>query len=699
MRNTTSVFSIWTWIASAVFCVPGPCAGQAVASISSDHISLEFDQLMRSRVVSHFGGTPIALDGMQDSEVLLVNGQEVGQFAVKSQSTVETQTSQGMAHRLALIGTSGAIQKTVTVDSYRSWPDMLFINVEYRNRGKTSLNVSGWINGRHSLLAATKGSTPAFWSLQNGSYEKRPDWVLPLRAPFHQENYLGMNASDYGGGTPFIDVWRPDVGLALGHDELSPKLVSFPLDMQTDDSASMSMKYLHPQILKAGESLKTFETFLEIHQGDYFRALVNYRKVMIARGVRFPDAPAGGFDPIWCAWGFGRNFRPEQIVNALPTAKKLGFKWVTMDDGWQTAEGDWIPNPAKFPHGDADVRALVDKIHAAGFRAQLWWAPMSVSPKSHLFVEHPDWMLLDDKGQRRKISWWNSYYLCPAYPPVVKLHQKLAQKAIRDWGFDGLKIDGQFLNSVPVCTNPAHHHQRPEDSVEAVPMFFKAISEAVKAEKADALIELCPCGTAYSFYSMPYFNMSVASDPESSFQIRSKGKTLKALMGDKLPYFGDHVEMSDGGADFASTVGVGGVIGTDYRWPPDDDKASPPSDSDAAKLRLTPAKEAIWAEWVRIYTEKMLSKGEYLGGLYDIGFDKPEAHAIRKAGSMYYGFYAPHWQGSVELRGLSTALYRVTDYEHHRDLGTVRGPTAKLSVSFDQHLLIEAKPEAGQAVR
>jgi alpha-galactosidase len=379
-------------------------------------------------------------------------------------------------------------------------------------------------------------------------------------------------------------------------------------------------------------------------------------------------------------------------VNALPEVKKLGFKWVTMDDGWQTSEGDWKPNPEKFPNGDADVRALVDKIHSEGFSAQLWWAPMSVSPKSKLFAEHPDWLLLDPTGSRRKISWWNSYYLCPAYPPVVKLHQEIARKAIRDWGFDGLKIDGQFLNAVPPCTNPAHHHRRPEDSVEAVPYFFKAISDAVTAVKPGALIEVCPCGTAYSFYSMPYFNMSVASDPESSFQVRSKGKTLKALMGDGLPYFGDHVELSDGGNDFASTVGIGGVIGTQFRWPPNDPKAAPPSDAHAEKLQLTPEKEKIWAKWVRIYDEKMLSKGQYLGGLYDIGFDKPETHAIRKNDSMYYAFYAPHWTGDVELRGLGSGEYRITDYVNHRELGTVHGPAARLAVTFDKHLLIEADP-------
>ena len=86
---------------------------------------------------------------------------------------------------------------------------------------------------------------------------------------------------------------------------------------------------------------------------------------MVQKGVRFPDTPANAFEPIWCAWGFGSHFQPKQILTALPVVKALGFKWVTMDDGWQNAEGDWLPNPEKFPHGDADVTALVDKIHEA----------------------------------------------------------------------------------------------------------------------------------------------------------------------------------------------------------------------------------------------------------------------------------------------------------------------------------------------
>ena len=67
----------------------------------------------------------------------------------------------------------------------------------------------------------------------------------------------------------------------------------------------------------------------------------------------------------------------------------------------------------------------------------------------------------------------------------------------------------------------------------------------------------------------------------------------------------------------------------------------------------------------------MLPKGEYLGALYDIGFDKPEAHAIRKDGAMYYSFYAADWNGPVQLRGLGAGRYRVRDLFNEVDLGEV----------------------------
>ena len=127
-------------------------------------------------------------------------------------------------------------------------------------------------------------------------------------------------------------------------------------------------------------------------------------------------------------------------------------------------------------------------------------------------------------------------------------------------------------------------------------------------------------------------------------------------------------------------------MGTNFRWPVG-------SGREAEGKDLTPAREQLFAKWIGIYKEKMLSRGEYLGALYDIGFDKPETHAIRKDENMYYAFYAPQWNGKVTLRGLGARSYRVTDYVNASDLGTVHGPAATLDVRFEKHLLIEAKPQ------
>ena len=133
---------------------------------------------------------------------------------------------------------------------------------------------------------------------------------------------------------------------------------------------------------------------------------------------------------------------------------------------------------------------------------------------------------------------------------------------------------------------------------------------------------------------------------------------------------------------------MGGVIGSKFTWP----KANPDATECGGSL-LTEEKEALLRKWVPIYSEKMLSRGNYLN-LYDLGFDKPEAHVIEKDGAMYYAFYAPEWRGeAIELRGLNAGRkYTVTEYTSDEKRSyEIDGNNPVIFPTFENNYLIEVK--------
>ncbi len=660
-----------------------PGAGRTVASLSDSQLRIEFDADLHCRVSRLAGTRATPMTAWGASEYLLKeDGQHFTHFKLDRPRRPEPiEDAYGRGSRLTLSGVAdAAIQKIVTVTLYERYPDFALVRVSYRNLSSSPLALRGWTAG--DFVVPESPAAPGFWCYSGASYEDRRDWVQPVRRGFTQDNFLGMEAADYGGGTPVVDVWRRDGGLAVGHVETAPRLVSMPV-MEERGSVRVAVCSRDKRALAPGDALATIETFVTVHDRDHFATLTRYRQVMADRGLKPAQPNATCYEPIWCAWGYERDCTTALIEGTLPKVKELGLDWAVIDDGWQSNIGDWEPDPAKYPDGEAGVRGLVSKIRGAGLKPRLWYSPLSVAPGSDLLHDHVDMLLLDKYGAPQPISWWNSFYLCPAYKKTVDYTQALVEKFIGRWGFAGLKIDGQHLNGVAPCFNPAHHHARPEESVEGLQNFFGAIYKTALASDPEAVLEICPCGTAYSVFNFPYMNQAPASDPESSWQVRLKGKTLKALMGPNAPFAGDHVELSDGHDDFASTVGVGAVVSTKFTWPVD----PKPKDS----FLLTPEKEILWRHWISIYKDKMLPLGTYRGELYDIGFDKPETHAIEKSGRLYYAFFAPRWSGDVVLRGLNNGTYRIRDYFGERDLGTVSSVHPRLPVTFEGFLLIEAQ--------
>ena len=664
-----------------------------VATLGDERILLEFDAHMRSRiwhVAGHREAAKTTLTIWAAADSLICSGARVDRFSLREHATGAVDGPFGRGTRLKMVGVAESIvEKSVEVDLFERYPGLAFFRVSYRNIAAAPVAVGGWACAEHHLSKAgvpggdASSGEPPFWSYCGSTHSDRRDWVQAVRPGFSQENFMGMEASDYGSGTPIVDVWRKDGGLAIGHLELTPQILSLPVKC-TDAGVDLAITCPIKRVLEPGETLAPPEFFVAAHEGDYFRVLDAYRRIMSARGVASPAAPAAAYEAIWCAWGYERACTLQLIEDTLPKVRELGLRWAVIDDGWQSNVGDWALDPVKYPHGDTDMKRLVGAIRAQDLKPRLWWAPLTAVAGSDVVHDHTDMLLLDKEGAPQIVSWWNSLYLCPAYDKTVAYTLDLVRKFFGEWKFAGLKIDGQHLNGVAPCYNPAHHHARPEESVEKLQDFLLAIYQTAVKISPDAVIELCPCGTTYSYFNFRAFNQAPASDPESSWQVRLKGKTMKALMGPSAAFAGDHVELSDGGDDFASTVGVGGIVSTKFTWPVD----PKPKDS----FLLTPAREAMWRHWIALYNERRLAQGTYRGELYDIGFDQPETHAVEKSGRFYYAFYAPEFTGAVPLRGLAPGRYRLRDYVNDRDYGEVSAANARLKIAFRGSLLLEAIP-------
>jgi alpha-glucosidase len=92
------------------------------------------------------------------------------------------------------------------------------------------------------------------------------------------------------------------------------------------------------------------------------------------------------------------------IKNGFPTGVFM------VDDGWAKHYGNFEFDPTTFP----DPKAMMDTIHAKGFKVMLWLTPF-ISPDSREFKEVSKLkglVLKKDSPKPAMIKWWNGYSAC-----------------------------------------------------------------------------------------------------------------------------------------------------------------------------------------------------------------------------------------------------------------------------------------------
>jgi alpha-galactosidase len=159
-------------------------------------------------------------------------------------------------------------------------------------------------------------------------------------------------------------------------------------------------------------------------------------------------APTG-----WCSWyEFYTRVTEADMRRNLDVLDAhratMPVQVVQLDDGYQTAIGDWTSLNEKFPAG---LKALVAEIHARGYQAGLWLAPFFVGEPSQVYRQHPDWVVRDEAGLPISTmrNWGHRNFSLDTTHPEVKAHlREVFRTIVDDWGFDYLKIDFLYAGAV-----------------------------------------------------------------------------------------------------------------------------------------------------------------------------------------------------------------------------------------------------------
>ena len=232
------------------------------------------------------------------------------------------------------------------------------------------------------------------------------------------------------------------------------------------------------------------------------KILVDRRQVFWADAVREASAwigeaaglapcrvPEAAFDPLYSSWyAFWQDVHDDDIVREAKAAAALGMRSAILDDGWQkessksyySATGDWMPVKSRFP----DMRAHVDKVHAAGIRNYMLWLSVPfVGNESKAYGQFRGKYVWGDGGDVACLD--------PRFPEVREHLVKTYERCVRDWDFDGLKLD--FIDSISTDNDPAAKEDwRGRDCKtipEGIDRLMTAVHDRLSAIKPDVLIE------------------------------------------------------------------------------------------------------------------------------------------------------------------------------------------------------------------
>ncbi|MCK4965674.1 alpha-galactosidase [bacterium] len=245
-------------------------------------------------------------------------------------------------------------------------------------------------------------------------------------------------------------------------------------------------------------------------------------------------------------YNYHQDISADVLLKEAEVARKLGFKAIIVDDGWQTMDsnrgyaytGDW--QPERIPN----MKEFVDALHEMDMKILLWYAVPFMGEKAKNFERFRGKYLRYRNGL-------GTYVLDPRFPEVREYIINIYKKALQEWNLDGFKLD--FITHFTADKETVLEISDGRDFAsvnEAADILMTDIMAELKKVKPDIMIEF------RQSYVGPlmrkYGNMfRVADCPNVAVRNRVGSVDLRLLSGDTAVHsdpimwnYGESVEIA-----------------------------------------------------------------------------------------------------------------------------------------------------------
>ena len=244
--------------------------------------------------------------------------------------------------------------------------------------------------------------------------------------------------------------------------------------------------------IKQGESFTTPQVFTMVYNdhkhpdeilntavADFVRKHMGIRLSELAQKPTF----------VYNTWvPFRKDINEKLVMELAKAAADAGMKEFIIDDGWNSNYGDWEIDKTKFPNG---LKPVFEYIKSLGMKPGLWVSVGSAAPDSKVYQAHPEWFVLDEKGNPANLHEPDLKMRTACFSTDWQGYIKdLLMKLAVEYGLEYLKLDFaavtspyRFGNKETGCyaQNHAGHRDQHESlyaNYEAVWQLFDALHAA-----------------------------------------------------------------------------------------------------------------------------------------------------------------------------------------------------------------------------